>query len=123
MICLVALSLLPRTLGNRCKVVEKVALTDLARDMLSSQVLVPAQKPPQPVNVELPSSVGLMAQLDDMAPGARVRGVLRGAVTVVQVEWHGTQALPVAAYGGKSDPGGARFGRVGSSCCELLSRT
>jgi SNF2 family DNA or RNA helicase len=33
-------------------------------------------------------------RLEDLAPGARVRGVLPGsAVTVVQVEWHGTQAL------------------------------
>lgn len=35
-----------------------------------------------------------MAELEDLAPGARVRGVLPArAVTVVQVEWHGTQAL------------------------------
>lgn len=35
-----------------------------------------------------------MARLEDMTPGARVRGVLPDrAVTVVQAEWHGTQAL------------------------------
>src|SRR5579864_3919928 len=34
------------------------------------------------------------ARLEDLAPGARVRGVLPDrAVTVVQAEWHGTQAL------------------------------
>ena len=34
------------------------------------------------------------ARLEDLTPGARVRGVLPDrAVTVVQVEWHGTQAL------------------------------
>jgi SNF2 family DNA or RNA helicase len=33
-------------------------------------------------------------RLEDLAPGARVRGVLPDrAVTVVQVEWHGTQAM------------------------------
>ncbi len=33
-------------------------------------------------------------RLEDLAPGARIRGVLPDrAVTVVQVEWHGTQAL------------------------------
>jgi SNF2 family DNA or RNA helicase len=36
----------------------------------------------------------LGVRLEDLAPGARVRGVLPGrAVTVVQVEWHGTQAM------------------------------
>src|SRR3954453_9008208 len=35
-----------------------------------------------------------MARLEDMTPGARVLGVLPDrAVTVVQAEWHGTQAL------------------------------
>ncbi len=34
------------------------------------------------------------ARLEDLSPGAKVRGVLtERAVTVVQVEWHGTQAL------------------------------
>jgi hypothetical protein len=34
------------------------------------------------------------ARLEDLAPGARVRGVLPDrTVTVVQVEWHGTQAM------------------------------
>src|SRR3954453_4660880 len=34
------------------------------------------------------------ARLEDLTPGARVRGVLPDrAVTVVQVEWHGTNAL------------------------------
>jgi SNF2 family DNA or RNA helicase len=34
------------------------------------------------------------ARLEDLAPGARVKGVLPDrAVTVVQVEWHGTQAM------------------------------
>ena len=33
-------------------------------------------------------------RLEDLAPGARVRGVLPDrAVTVVQIEWHGTQAM------------------------------
>src|SRR5256886_16554921 len=33
-------------------------------------------------------------RLEDLTPGARVRGVLPDrTVTVVQVEWHGTQAL------------------------------
>lgn len=35
-----------------------------------------------------------LTRLEDLTPGARVRGVLPDrAVTVVQVEWHGTQAL------------------------------
>lgn len=35
-----------------------------------------------------------MGRLEDLTPGARVRGVLPDrAVTVVQTEWHGTQAL------------------------------
>jgi superfamily II DNA or RNA helicase len=35
-----------------------------------------------------------MGRLEDMTPGTRVRGVLPDrAVTVVQAEWHGTQAL------------------------------
>jgi hypothetical protein len=33
-------------------------------------------------------------RLEDLTPGARVRGVIPAqAVTVVQVEWHGTQAM------------------------------
>src|SRR2546422_7828589 len=35
-----------------------------------------------------------LTRLEDLTPGARVRGVLPDRpVTVVQVEWHGTQAL------------------------------
>ena len=41
-----------------------------------------------------PSPAVGVARLEDLTPGARVRGVLTDRpITVVQVEWHGTQAL------------------------------
>jgi hypothetical protein len=56
------LSLLPRTFGTGRRagaVLEKSALTDLGTFILSLQVPVPAQAPPQPVNSEPRSGVAV----------------------------------------------------------------
>jgi SNF2 family DNA or RNA helicase len=47
----------------------------------------------------------VVARLEDLTPGARVRGILPDrAVTVVQTEWHGTQALTLTYRdGGRAD--------------------
>ena len=59
-----------------------------------------------------PSSSAKLTRLEDLTPGAKVRGVLTDrAVTVVQSEWHGTQALTLTF---RDD-----LGKVGS---ELLYR-
>jgi superfamily II DNA or RNA helicase len=43
---------------------------------------------------EIQVDLGIRVRLEDLTPGARVRGVLPDrAVSVVQVEWHGTSAI------------------------------
>ena len=47
-----------------------------------------------------------MARLEDLTPGARVTGVVAGqAVTVVQVQWHGTAALTLTYRDDAGRPG------------------
>ncbi len=47
-----------------------------------------------------------MARLEDLTPGARVTGVVAGqAVTVVQVQWHGTAALTLTYRDDDGRPG------------------
>ena len=47
-----------------------------------------------------------MARLEDLTPGARVTGVVGGqAVTVVQVQWHGTAALTLTHRDDAGRPG------------------
>ena len=52
------------------------------------------QSPVTQADVSQTNQTGRSAHLEDLTPTTRVRGVLPDrAVTVVQVEWHGTQAL------------------------------
>jgi len=53
-----------------------------------------------------PSSGGHAARLEDLTPGARVRGILpEQAVTVVAADWHGTNAITLTyrTDGGRTD--------------------
>ena len=54
-----------------------------------------------------------MARLEDLTPGARVNGVVAGqAVTVVQVQWHGTAALTLTYRDDSGRPGEQLLYRV-----------
>jgi superfamily II DNA or RNA helicase len=46
-----------------------------------------------------------MARLEDITPGARIAGLVPGeSVSVVQVEWHGTNAVTVTYRDGRGNP-------------------
>ena len=46
-----------------------------------------------------------MATLEELTPGASVRGILSDAtVSVVNIQWHGADALTLAAFGITATP-------------------